>query len=81
MPVTKVNTSDPMFETEVEYKMSREKAEMLTKEYQNVRKREDAHAFDLRNKYRALMEKHVDAYNREYRIKFSNDNQLAVSEL
>jgi predicted RNase H-like nuclease (RuvC/YqgF family) len=27
------------------------------------------------------MEKHIDSYNREYKIKFANDHSLAMSEL
>lgn len=76
-----VDINDPLYNLEVEYKMTKEKNEVLYKEWKNAKQREDNHAFELRNKYRALMDKHIEAYNREFKIKFANDNQLATSSL
>ena len=77
----KLDPNDPLYKLEVEFKIAKENNDLLTKNYMNAKMREDNHAFELRNKYRALMEKHIESYNREFRIKFANDNQLALNSL
>lgn len=69
--------NDPLYDVKMEHKQCREELSALEQELEHLIERENDNDLELRHRYRKLIEKHIETYNKEYKIKFVHDTDLA----
>lgn len=72
---------DPLFKHESEYRGLKEELAGLVQKYKSTKKHDEMYLEELRIKHRAVMDKHIESYGREFSIKFNTDNDLAIKHL
>lgn len=79
--VPTINIHDPLYEVKLDHQRAKEEYDAVKNEYYQCKQEEDEHDFQIRERYRQLLDKHFESYNREYKIKYANDMEMASKKL
>jgi hypothetical protein len=72
---------NPLYRQESEAQAAGQDFTRLKKQLGQMKKSDQLYLEEIRIKHRAVMDKHIESYLREFGIKFSTDSDLAVKHL